>query len=528
MSPLVHAPVDPQAVPSRRRRPLAVVLVAMLLAALAAPPPAEARPAHARGPKADVAPPVVECPSLVDDDTFTLERLARNMRVDAVRQTGVDGTGVDVAVIDTGVNETAGLRGRVTEGVDLSFDNPVEALRGMDLHGHGTAMASIVAARGGYSGDGIAPGARIVDVRVGAGDGSVDVSQVIAALDWVVANRDTDGRNIRVVSLAYSTDSTQPYQLDPLSRAVENAWRAGIVVVVAGGNDGRNIHRLGNPATNPYVIAVGAASARTKAFWRVADWSSSGDGVRDPDLVAPGYRVLGAGVGGSFLATHHPEATCTVGEDTYLRGSGTSQAAAAVAGAAALLLEQRPELTPDQVKHLLVSTARELRDKRTRQGAGLVDVAAAARARTPGDEAVQAHAPATGLGTLEEARGTMHVGPTGDRLTGELTAFGTAWDGPAWVAATTDGTAWSVQRDAAGERLGARWMGATWSGATWSGATWSGATWSGATWSGATWSGATWSGATWSGATWSGATWSGATWSGATWSGSGWTGAAWR
>ena len=467
---------------------------------------------------------------LADSATLSLDEVRAGMNADY----SATGGGVGVAVIDTGVNAVSGLSGRskVIDGPDLSFDALNENLRFRDLHGHGTNMAAIVAANNSASGDGLAPGAHVVNVKVGAADGAVDVSQVIAAIDWVVQNRDLNGNNIRVISLSYGTDGAQDHRLDPLSHAVENAWRHGIVVVVAGGNDGRGVQRLGNPAINPSVIAVGAAEQSNNGAWRVPSWSSTGDGTRNPDVVAPGGSVLSAGVAGSFLGDSHPAATCVTNKgDAYLRGSGTSQAAAAVAGAAAMLFEDRPDLTPDEVKYLLTATAVDLGQQAKVQGHGLVDVTAALQAQIPVpgldpvygtgwggtggilvsyDDVTQTHEASTGLGSLEAARGTDHVGAEGDYLEGEITAFGGAWDPTTWAPASAAGTAWTDQAYVNGDNV---WSGGTWSGATWSGATWSGATWSGATWSGATWSGATWSGATWSGATWSAATWSGNAWS---------------
>ena len=166
---------------------------------------------------------------------------------------GLTGGGVDVAVIDTGVNRVSGLNGNATviDGPDLSFDALEDNLRHRDLYGHGTNMAGIIAADNSTSGDGIAPGSHVVNVKVGAGDGTVDVSQVIAAIDWVVQHRDINGHNIRVISLSYATDAEQDYRLDPLSHAVQNAWDHGIVVVAAGGNDGRGIAAPRQPGAEP-------------------------------------------------------------------------------------------------------------------------------------------------------------------------------------------------------------------------------------------------------------------------------------
>ena len=102
---------------------------------------------------------------------------------------------------------------------------------------------------------GIAPGSRIVNIKVADSNRATDVSQVLAAIDWVVQHRTDNGMNIRVVNLSFGTDGNQSYVLDPLAFAVEQAWRAGIVVVVAAGNDG-NGFALRNPASDPYVIAV--------------------------------------------------------------------------------------------------------------------------------------------------------------------------------------------------------------------------------------------------------------------------------
>ena len=424
------------------------------------------------------------------DSCRNMLRNGATMPLDAVRSSigadhalnmyGLTGGGVGVAVIDTGVNRVSGLSGNATviDGPDLSFDALEEHLRHRDLYGHGTNMAGIIAADNSASGDGIAFGSHIVNVKVGTGDGTVDVSQVIAAIDWVVQHRDINGHSIGVISLSYSTDAEQDYRLDPLAHAVQNAWDHGIVVVAAGGNDGRGVGRLGNPALNPSVIAVGNTQQGPRNGWKMPASSSTGDGVRNPDLVAPGTHLMSSAVSGSYLVEANASAVC---EDTrgdlYLRGTGTSQAAAVVAGAAAILLEQRPELTPDQVKYLLTSTAVDIGHRVEVQGHGLIDLAAAVEAPTPGLEAVQTHDPTTGLGTLDDARGSYYVGSEGDYLRGEMTAFGGDWDAPTWAAASAAGNAWSDENYANGDNT---WVGGTWSGATWSGATWSGATWSGA------------------------------------------------
>ena len=243
----------------------------------------------------------------------------------------------------------------------------------------------------------------------------------------------------------------------------------------------------------------------------VADFSNCGTKARHVDVLAPGRSILGLRAPGSYADAENPNAS--VGEDLFL-GSGTSQAAAIVSGTVALMLDENPNLTPDQVKAALISTGRDIGGSALCQGGGVVNAHGAAQLTL---KAQQSHRKSNGSGSLEAARGSDHLSADGVVLEGEIDIFGNPFNSEVHAKYAHHHMAWD----------GGDWNGATWSGATWSGATWSGATWSGATWSGATWSGATWSGATWSGATWSGATWSGATWSGATWSGSAWLGYTW-
>ena len=229
---------------------------------------------------------------------------------------------------------------------------------------------------------GIAPDAQLLNMKVGAGDGGADVSQVIAALDWVTEHRTDHGMNVRVVNLAYGTASVQPWQVDPLAHAVENAWRAGLVVVIAAGNEGLDATSLLMPAVDPHVLAVGAVDnvgTATHADDVVAEFTNGGNSDRRPDVLAPGKSVVSLRVPGSYVDAQHPEGL--VAGDTsnrFFRGSGTSQATAVTSGEVALLLQARPTLTPDQVKALLMSTADPLvQNPNPAMGAGVVDLAGA-------------------------------------------------------------------------------------------------------------------------------------------------------
>src|SRR5205085_610013 len=155
---------------------------------------------------------------------------------------GYTGKGIDVAVIDSGTSPVEGLDapGKVVYGPDLSFESQAPNLTNYDTYGHGTFMAGLIGGNDGTSGgyQGIAPDARIISLKVGTADGGADVTQVIAAIDWVVQHAHDPGFNIRVLNLSYGTNSTQPAAVDPLAYAAEQAWKHGIVVVAAAGNSG--------------------------------------------------------------------------------------------------------------------------------------------------------------------------------------------------------------------------------------------------------------------------------------------------
>jgi serine protease AprX len=385
---------------------------------------------------------------------------------------GYTGQGVGVALIDSGVTPVDGLNtpGKIVNGPDLSSESRNRALQGLDTFGHGTHMAGIIAGRDSgvtsvSSSDttdflGMAPDAQIVNVKVANAVGATTVAQVLTAIAWVVQHQNSNGMNIRVLNLSYGTDSNQSYVLDPLAYAAEQAWLHGIVVVVAAGNEGNFSDGLEDPAIDPYVIAVGAADTENTMSVsndQPASFTSQGDGTRNPDLSAPGTHIVSLRDPGSFIDDTFG-ATATV-DNRFFLGSGTSQAAAVVSGAAALLLSQRPGLTPDQVKALLTDNTNAMRGPADLIGSGELDLAAVLSAPTP--NAVQ---------TWPTSNGGM--------------------------------------RNGYGWPYGASWSGASWSGASWSGASWSGASWSGASWSGASWSGASWSGASWSGSSWSDADWS--------------------
>jgi serine protease AprX len=453
----------------------------------------------------------------------------------ALWDAGFTGDGVDVAVIDTGVSRVEGLStpGKVIYGPDLSLESQAPDLRNLDTNGHGTFMAGLIAGKdAGLSAPysdapasayrGMAPDARIVSVKVGVADGGVDVSQVIAAIDWVVQHRNDNDLNIRIINLSYGTNSAQPSTIDPLAYAAEQAWKAGILVVAAGGNYGFQSHMnnapaLADPATDRYIVAVGASDSEgTKT---IADdsvpafspWPKRG-ATRGVDLVAPGAHLQGLRVPKSYNDLNHPEGQI---DSRYFRGSGTSESAALVSGAAALLYQMYPTAKPDRIKKLLTNAAVTINAKAQAIGGGELQLQPALTTGLPAW--VQTWPVSTGLGTLEGARGLDHLTSDGVVLNGEQDIFGQGFDSLVIAAAEADHNSWS----------GGTWNGNSWSGSSWSGNSWSGNSWSGSSWSGNSWSGNSWSGNSWSGNSWSGSSWSGNSWSGNSWSGNSWSTASW-
>jgi serine protease AprX len=433
---------------------------------------------------------------------------------------GIDGSGVGVALLDSGVVPVQGLAGagKVVNGPDLSFESQDDSAQYLDTFGHGTHMAGIIAGDDGASGsfEGVAPGAHLVALKLATHDGAVDPSQVVASIDWVVQHRNDPGMNIRVLNLSYGTDSLQSYQLDPIAFAVENAWHHGIVTVVAGGNDGTTRASLTDPAVDPYVLAVGASDLSGSNLLGCANVAqfSSRSSSRPVDVIAPGVSIKSLRNPGSAIDDAHPGA---VVDTRFFRGSGTSQAAAVTSGAVALLLQARPDLTPDQVKALLKSTAVPLAllDQRA-EGSGMINVGWATAATVPYGS-TQNWSRATGTGSLEQARGTDHVGMDGVELVGEQDIMGQPWNGARWAQASASTSAWD----------GGSWNGTVWAGDCWCGTSWSGTTWSGKRWTGTSWTGKRWTDVVWSGKRWTDDAWTGKRWTGDSWSGKRWTGNSW-
>jgi len=301
---------------------------------------------------------------------------------------GWDGSGIGVAVIDSGVANKADLLAANGASSRVVYNQSfVPGLDASDQYGHGTHVAGILGANGKASTGtgftrtlkGIAPNANIVNLRVLDQNGNGQESWVIAAIDQAIALKSQ--YNIRVINLSLGHPVYESYALDPLCQAVEAAWKAGIVVVVAAGNYGRdnslNTHgyaSIASPANDPYVITVGAMNAHGTTYRTddtPASYSSKGptllDHILKPDLVAPGNGIvsllaspqctLAASHPATLISKSYYQAGATGVSSDYFKLSGTSMATPVVSGAAALMLQKTPSLTPDQVKARLMKSA---------------------------------------------------------------------------------------------------------------------------------------------------------------------------
>jgi serine protease AprX len=306
-----------------------------------------------------------------------MERTGATVGATAVRRDlGYDGTGVGVAVIDSGV--APAHDDLMANGASV-IDRFVDVVGGQNLpyddYGHGTHVAGIIAGSGYDSAGkrtGIAPGARLTVLKALDSNGNGYISDVIAALDYVVANKDE--LNIRVVNLSIATGVYESYTTDPLTVAAENAVRNGVVVVAAAGNNGRGPNgriRHGGvtaPGNAPSVLTVGASSHMgtiDRADDTVASFSSRGPAAVDygakPDLVAPGVGIESlSDADGTLYSTKSKyllPGTVQTSYLPYLSLSGSSMSAPVVTGTVALMLQANPSLTPNAVKAILQYTA---------------------------------------------------------------------------------------------------------------------------------------------------------------------------
>jgi serine protease AprX len=287
---------------------------------------------------------------------------------------GYSGSGVGVAVVDSGIASHTALDSRVVAHVNLVSDEP--GVTG-DPFGHGTHIAGIIGGNtsaaklvtAAFAG-GSAPAVKLIDVRVLGASGSGRTSDVIAGIDWVVANKRT--YNIKIINLSLGHPVTEPSATDPLCQAVARAVAAGITVSVSAGNYGLTsagdpvLGGITSPGNSPDALTVGAIDTNgtiDPSDDTVAPYSSKGPApyeiVVKPDVVAPGTRIVSLESAGSYISTNYSQwHIAGSGKNAYLKLSGTSMATGVVSGGIALLLNAHPTMSPGQVKVVLQMGAR--------------------------------------------------------------------------------------------------------------------------------------------------------------------------
>ena len=386
-----------------------------------------------------------------------------------------------IAVVDSGIDmtRTADFGNRVLGQINMASLSPNSP---GDGYGHGTFVGSIAAgAASGYAG--VAPKAELLSIDVMNDNGQATVADVVKAADWILANKTK--YNIKVANFSLHAVNKASILFDPLDQAVEKLWLNGIVVVAAAGNYGTAGAPSGvnfAPGNDPFVITVGATDIGTSlrpGRGVAAPFSAYGytpDGFSKPDIGAPGRYMIGAVPPGSMLTKLKP-ANVTDPVKGYMQLSGTSFAAPVVAGAAAELMAQHPDWTPDQVKGALMVTATpEPMAAKGSLGVGDVNIAAARWYRKSPPN------PNAGLNKFVSA----------------AVAGGTrTFDPHAWQAAALADKAWNA----------VAWSDVAWSDAAWSTVAWSDAAWADVAWASVAYGTVAWSDVAWSDAAWADAAW---------------------
>ena len=370
----------------------------------------------------------------------SMHTTARRLGVEKEWASENTGTGVGVAVIDSGVQPSSAFGARLEAGIDLTGGNNALA----DGFGHGTHIAGIIAGQSGSIGGnksftGIAPNARIVSVRVADGQGATSLLKILQGMDWVYKN--AAARRINVVNMSLGVPGYSDYRLDPLAAAAERLWANGVTVVASAGNMGAG-HGLASPAYDPFIVAVGAVDTMgtmttnddvPAAFSATAATADD----RGPDILVPARSIQSVKAAGSVLSLAAP-AAALAGPD-FIRGSGTSQAAGVVSGLVALMYSSEEHRTPDDMKAALCESA--------------------GGPWSPGEQ---------GCG-IPSTRLMQTKGVSAGHRQG-------------WGKATTSGTTADPTTD--GKTRQNTWQGSSWQGSSWQGSSWQGSSWQGSSWQG--------------------------------------------
>jgi len=366
------------------------------------------------------------------------------------------GAGIVVALMDTGIGAHPDLpEGKVIARANFAGTAGV----GLDPAGHGTHLAGIIAAHGSTF-RGVAPDARLVDIRVLDQNGDGSLGNVVAGFDWLLKNR--SALSIRVLNLSLGTTQRSSYHEDLLAALAEAAWFSGIAVVAAAGNDGPVAGTVATPGADPFVITAGSFDDQgtpSQQDDRESAFSSRGqtvDGFAKPDVLAPGRRVVSLRANGSHLELTKPErvvanaagsanvdvnlsgrANQDYNVNLYIRMSGTSVSSAMVSGVAALILSAHADYTPTKTKGALVASGRSITASVSRAVTATTALTATPR------QVNRLLLPSRLLMTTLENSGVADAGTTWEGVTWEgVTWESVTWESVSWESVTWESISW--------------------------------------------------------------------------------------
>lgn len=451
------------------------------------------------------------------DSSNLLNRYNTMSRVQSAWNLGLDGTDVQVAVIDSGVwphndliNPSPKVPGNKGNRLLSAFTN-ARAADAFDHLGHGTHVAGIVAGNGYDSGGqyiGIAPNALLVSVKIADDLGNANEGDVIQGMQWVYEANTKHGMRIRIVNMSLSSTVAQSYHDSALDAMAEKLWQAGIVVVASAGNGTGAVNFA--PGNDPYVITVGSVDdmyQTSLAASPMASWALYGatqDGFMKPDVVADGAHVVSLNAPASTLSAQHLTNTTggPVGK-SYFKMGGTSMAAPMVAGMAALMLQANPNLSPGQVKRAL-----------KHHSVPFGNVAYTRTLGTPGgfmDESA--------VGSVEDDDNTGIATSNSYRPLDHTVLAGGSW----WISANFTGSAWDNT---------------AWTNTAWTNTAWTNTAWTNTAWTGTgpaptpilvsnVWTNTAWTNTAWTNTAWTNTAWTNTAWTNVQWNNTAWTNTAW-
>jgi serine protease AprX len=369
-----------------------------------------------------------------------------------------------IAIVDSGIDASLpDFAGRSVKQVNFVSSGKTNSAS--DGRGHGSFVAGIAAGSArGYAG--VAPNAPLVSLDVMDDSGSGRTSDVIAATEWIFENH--AAHDIKVVNYSLHGGGAARFNDDPLNKAVSKLWHAGVTVVAAAGNygkDGAPSGVLFAPGNNPFVITVGAidigGTAKTSDDDR-APWSAYGrtqDGFWKPEICAPGRLMVGPIPMSSTLAVQKRDKIKSPG---YVELSGTSFAAPVITGIVAQIIARNPDMTPDQIKGAVMRRARAVpRAENNSCGVGQVN---AVRAVLNATKASNPNAALNRFLTTDAATG--------------LTVF----DAVSWTDVSKSNVSWDA----------VSWTDVSWSDVSWDAVSWSDVSWTDVSWSDVSWSDVSW------------------------------------